>query len=75
MRSARPSKKIIFFHPRNGGDLVNVTPSDVRMESYVRASNVPAMIDANERITAHWLLVQCLSVRGKSKIYRVTSTV
>ncbi len=23
----------------------------VRMESYVRASNVPAMIDANERIT------------------------
>ncbi|EMJ9773641.1 amidohydrolase [Morganella morganii] len=53
IRETFQEKDYIRFHPiiTRGGDLVNVTPSDVRMESYVRASNVPAMIDANERIT------------------------
>ncbi|WP_272672936.1 amidohydrolase [Providencia sp. PROV131] len=53
IRETFQEKDYIRFHPiiTQGGDLVNVTPSDVRMESYVRASNVPAMIDANERIT------------------------
>lgn len=43
----------IRFHPiiTQGGDLVNVVPSDVRLESYVRAASVDAMVDANERIT------------------------
>ena len=53
IRETFQEKDYIRFHPiiTQGGDLVNVTPSDVRMESYVRAGNVPAMIDANERIS------------------------
>ncbi|MDF7667997.1 amidohydrolase [Orbaceae bacterium ESL0727] len=52
IRDTFQEKDYIRFHPiiTQGGDLVNVVPSDVRMESYVRASNVPAMVDANERI-------------------------
>lgn len=53
IRDTFQEKDCVRFHPiiTQGGDLVNVVPSDVRMESYVRASNVPAMIDANQRIT------------------------
>lgn len=53
IRETFQEKDYIRFHPiiTQGGDLVNVIPSDVRMESYVRAGNVPAMIDANQRIT------------------------
>ena len=42
----------VRFHPiiTKGGDLVNVVPSDVRLESYVRARTVPAIIDANVKI-------------------------
>jgi len=42
----------IRFHPiiTSGGDLVNVVPDFVRMESYVRASNPEALINNNERI-------------------------
>lgn len=52
IRDTFQEKDYIRFHPiiTQGGDLVNVVPSDVRMESYVRAANVPAMIDANKRI-------------------------
>lgn len=42
----------VRFHPiiNAGGDLVNVIPDYVKMESYVRASNLPAMKDVNARI-------------------------
>ena len=42
----------VRFHPiiNSGGDLVNVIPDFVKMESYVRASNLPAMKDVNARI-------------------------
>lgn len=42
----------VRFHPiiNSGGDLVNVVPDYVKMESYVRASNLPAMKDVNARI-------------------------
>lgn len=42
----------VRFHPiiNSGGDLVNVIPDCVKMESYVRASNLPAMKDVNARI-------------------------
>lgn len=42
----------VRFHPiiNSGGDLVNVIPDFVKMESYVRASNLPAMKDVNTRI-------------------------
>lgn len=42
----------VRFHPiiNAGGDLVNVIPDYVKMESYVRASNLKAMKDVNARI-------------------------
>ncbi len=42
----------VRFHPiiTQGGDLVNVVPDDVRMESYVRAANVSALLTSNVKI-------------------------
>lgn len=42
----------VRFHPiiTHGGDLVNVVPSDVRMESYVRAGTIEGMKDANVKV-------------------------
>jgi len=42
----------VRFHPiiTHGGDLVNVVPSDVRMESYVRAGSVDALKLYNEQV-------------------------
>ncbi|MCQ4923139.1 amidohydrolase [Tissierella carlieri] len=42
----------VRIHPiiTKGGDIVNVVPADVRMESYTRARTVQAMIDANEKV-------------------------
>lgn len=42
----------VRVHPiiTKGGDLVNIVPADVRMESYVRASSVSAMLDANRKV-------------------------
>jgi len=42
----------IRVHPimTKGGEIVNNVPADVRLESYVRGSNVPAIIDANKKV-------------------------
>lgn len=42
----------VRFHPiiTKGGDIVNVVPSDVKMESYVRARTIDAMIKSNKKI-------------------------
>lgn len=42
----------VRFHPilTKGGDLVNVIPADVRMESYVRAKTLEAILDANMKV-------------------------
>lgn len=42
----------VRVHPiiTKGGDLVNIVPADVRMESYVRAGNIPAMQNANKKV-------------------------
>lgn len=42
----------VRFHPiiTQGGDLVNVVPSDVRMESYVRAGSVEALQQYNKLV-------------------------
>jgi len=42
----------VRFHPiiTKGGDLVNIVPAEVRMESYVRARNLDAMLDANKKV-------------------------
>ncbi|SFM29757.1 amidohydrolase [Pelosinus propionicus] len=42
----------VRFHPiiTQGGDLVNVIPEDVRMESYVRAATMEALQESNKKI-------------------------
>lgn len=42
----------VRVHPiiTKGGDLVNIVPADVRMESYVRANTVEAIQDANRKV-------------------------
>lgn len=51
-RETFQEKDYVRFHPiiTQGGDLVNVVPSDVRMESYVRAASIDALKDANVKI-------------------------
>lgn len=42
----------IRVHPiiTKGGDLVNIVPADVRMETYVRGRSLDAIIDANKKV-------------------------
>lgn len=42
----------VRVHPiiTKGGDIVNVVPADVRIESYTRARTIEAMLDANEKV-------------------------
>ncbi len=42
----------IRVHPiiTKGGDLVNVVPADVRIETYVRGSNIDAILDASAKV-------------------------
>lgn len=42
----------VRVHPiiTKGGDIVNVVPADVRMESYVRARTVEGMLDSNIKV-------------------------
>ncbi len=42
----------VRVHPiiTKGGDIVNIVPADVRMESYVRARNIEAMRKANKKV-------------------------
>jgi len=44
-------KDSVRIHPiiTKGGDIVNNVPADVRMETYVRARSVQAMLDANRK--------------------------
>lgn len=51
-RETFQDKDQIRVHPiiTKGGDLVNIVPSDVRIETYVRGSNTPAIMDANKKV-------------------------
>jgi len=42
----------VRVHPiiTKGGDIVNIVPADVRLESYVRARNIEAMKKANQKV-------------------------
>ena len=42
----------IRVHPiiTKGGDLVNIVPADVRIETYVRGANVEAILDASKKV-------------------------
>jgi amidohydrolase len=49
-------KDYIRVHPiiTRGGDLVNVIPADVRLENYIRGSNVEAILSATKKVTRSW---------------------
>ena len=52
LRETFKESERVRFHPilTKAGDIVNVVPADVQMESYVRARTINGMIDASERI-------------------------
>lgn len=52
-RETFQDKDHIRVHPiiTKGGDLVNVVPADVRIETYVRGSNMEAIMDANAKVS------------------------
>ena len=52
-RETFQDKDHIRVHPiiTKGGDLVNVVPADVRIETYIRGANVEAILDADKKVT------------------------
>jgi len=52
LRETFKEEDTVRVHPiiTKGGDVVNNVPADVRIESYVRAKTVDAMIDANKKV-------------------------
>lgn len=52
LRETFQEKDRVRFHPiiTKGGDIVNVVPADVQMESYVRARTTDSMADANKKV-------------------------
>lgn len=51
-RETFQDKDTIRVHPiiTKGGDLVNVVPADVRLETYVRGNNTAAILDASDKV-------------------------
>lgn len=51
-RETFPDHEHVRVHPiiTKGGDLVNVVPADVRMETYVRARTIDGIKDANAKV-------------------------
>lgn len=52
-RETFQDKDSIRVHPiiTKGGDLVNVVPADVRIETYIRGANMEAIIDADKKVS------------------------
>lgn len=46
----------IRVHPiiTKGGDLVNIVPEDVRIETYIRGANIESIVDATKKVTNSW---------------------
>lgn len=51
-RETFPESERVRVHPiiTKGGDVVNIVPADVRMESYVRARTLGGIVDANKKV-------------------------
>ena len=62
----------VRVHPiiTKGGDIVNVVPADVRMESYVRARTINGMIDANKKVNRS-LVAGAMAVGANVKITEI----
>lgn len=52
MRETFKDQDFIRVHPiiTKGGDLVNIVPADVRMETYVRGRSIESIKDANDKV-------------------------
>ena len=52
LRETFPESEKIRVHPiiTKGGDIVNVVPADVRMETYVRGRTINGILDANKKV-------------------------
>jgi len=52
-RETFPDEEKIRVHPiiTKGGDIVNIVPADVRMESYVRGRTTDGILDANSKVS------------------------
>jgi len=53
LRETFRDEEKIRVHPiiTKGGDIVNIVPADVRMESYVRGRTTDGILDANRKVT------------------------
>lgn len=51
----------------HGGDIVNSVPDRVSMETTVRANNIPALFDANNKVNRS-IHAACIALGGKAKI-------
>jgi len=62
----------IRVHPiiTKGGDIVNIVPADVRMESYVRGRNIEGIEDANKKVNRS-LIAGAIAVGAKVNITEI----
>ena len=70
LRETFREEDCIRFHPiiTKGGDSVNVVPADVRMETYVRAKTVKAMLEANKKIN-HAIKYAAMAIGAEAEIH------
>jgi len=63
---------VVRVHPivTHGGDAVNIVPSNVRMETYVRAATIEAMSDANTKVNRA-LRAGALCVGGQCEVENI----
>lgn len=71
-RETFPESERIRVHPiiTKGGDLVNIVPADVRMETYVRGKSINGMLEANEKVN-NSLVAGALAIGAKVKITEI----
>lgn len=62
----------IRIHPiiTKGGDLVNIIPADVRMETYVRGKTMPAILDASAKVNRA-LIAGAMAVGAEVEIIEI----
>lgn len=72
LRETFKESERVRFHPiiTKGGDIVNVVPADVMMESYVRARTINGMIEYNKKINQA-LLAGGMAVGAKVEITEI----
>ena len=62
----------IRVHPiiTKGGDLVNIVPADVRMETYVRGTAIDAIVDASEKVNRA-ILGSAMAIGARAEITEI----